>query len=260
MGADSNLEVMPVGVARVDITPSFPVRLSGYGNRRQEARDVAQPLFAKALAIGSDAGVGPAIWLSVENCGLTPEIRELVATRLLKSVGLQRQRLVISVTHTHTAPCLTGWAPFIFGEDIPPDHQAHIDLYTAELCDKLVSVSEEALKNRSAARLSWGVGTVRFAVNRRLLSTNRTWSDFGIQADGPVDHSLQTLVVRDESGQLQACVVNYACHCTTLGGDFNQIAGDWAGSAQKAIEADHPGCLAMVTIGCGADANPNPRG
>jgi putative membrane-bound dehydrogenase-like protein len=53
--------------------------------------------------------------------------------------------------------------------------------------------------------------------------------------------------------------VTYACHCTTLGGKFNQIAGDWAGYAQTAIEADQPGSIAMITIGCGADANPHPR-
>jgi hypothetical protein len=59
---------------------------------------------------------------------------------------------------------------------------------------------------------------------------------------------------------LVAVVANYACHCTTLGGDFNQIAGDWAGYAQQYIEAEHPGAVALITIGCGADANPEPRG
>ena len=32
----------PVGVARVDITPDYPVRLSGYGNRREETATVEQ--------------------------------------------------------------------------------------------------------------------------------------------------------------------------------------------------------------------------
>ena len=55
-------------------------------------------------------------------------------------------------------------------------------------------------------------------------------------------------------------VANYACHCTTLGGEFNKVCGDWAGFAQEAIERDHPGAVAFITIGCGGDANPRPRG
>ena len=30
-------------------------------------------------------------------------------------------------------------------------------------------------------------------------------------------------------GKVRAVVANYACHCTTLGGDFNKFCGDWAG-------------------------------
>ena len=34
------------------------------------------------------------------------------------------------------------------------------------------------------------------------------------------------LRVSDPDGTLRAVVVNYACHCTTMGGQFNKIAGD----------------------------------
>ena len=55
-------------------------------------------------------------------------------------------------------------------------------------------------------------------------------------------------------------VVNYACHNTTLRGNFKQIHGDWAACAQEFIEADHPGAVALITLGCGADADPCPHG
>jgi putative membrane-bound dehydrogenase-like protein len=55
-------------------------------------------------------------------------------------------------------------------------------------------------------------------------------------------------------------LANYACHCTTETGEFNQISGDWAGFAADMLEADHPGAVALIVIGCGADANPSPRG
>src|SRR3954463_5180815 len=56
-----------VGVARVDITPDYPIRLSGYGNRRTVSEGVAQKLWAKALAIGSDQDK-PVLWITVDNC------------------------------------------------------------------------------------------------------------------------------------------------------------------------------------------------
>jgi hypothetical protein len=51
----------------------------------------------------------------------------------------------------------------------------------------------------------------------------------------------------------------YACHCTTLGGEFNQICAEWAGYACDEIERQFAGSTALAIIGCGADANPEPR-
>jgi len=68
------------------------------------------------------------------------------------------------------------------------------------------------------------------------------------------------LVVTDPDGKLRAMFASYACHCTTLGGDFNQICGDWAGYAAEKLEQDHPGAIALIGLGCAGDANPAPRG
>ena len=238
----------PIGAAKVDITPDYGVRLSGYGNRRTESEGVAERIWAKALAIGPDENEGPAVLVTVENCGITREIRQQVAQRLQAATGVQNDRFVISASHTHTAPCLTNSLPFLFSRDIPADHQERIDRYTRELTEKLLDVAVRALANRQQGRLWWSTGNVGFAKNRR----GREFQ--------PVDHSLPVLVAKNESDRLIAIVANYACHCTTLGGDFNKIAGDWAGYAQQYLEQDNPGAVALITIGCGADANPAPRG
>jgi hypothetical protein len=41
---------------------------------------------------------------------------------------------------------------------------------------------------------------------------------------------------------------------------YYKWSGDYAGFAQAAIEKAHPGVVAMFWTGCGADANPLPRG
>ena len=43
--------VYQVGMARFDVTPEYPIRLNGFGNRRQESEGVGQGIWAKALAI-----------------------------------------------------------------------------------------------------------------------------------------------------------------------------------------------------------------
>ena len=248
---------VPVGVAVVDITPDGPIRLNGYGNRTTESEGVASRLKARALAIGGD-DPGPAVLLAVDNCGVTAPITEEVAARLKTKAGLPRERLAVASTHTHTGPCLGGGIPFLFGGPLPAGQVERIERYTRALTDALEKVALAALADRKPGRLAWGRGTVGFAANRRVLKEGH-WAGFGVNPDGPVDHSLPLLRVTAPDGALRAVVVGYACHCTTLEGVFNKVCGDWAGFACEDIERDHPGAVAMVVIGCGADANPQPR-
>src|SRR5260370_30195086 len=44
--------LLQLGVAKVDITPASPIRLTGYASRRTESEGLEQRLWAKALAIG----------------------------------------------------------------------------------------------------------------------------------------------------------------------------------------------------------------
>jgi putative membrane-bound dehydrogenase-like protein len=235
VAADSSYAV---GVAQADITPTYPVRLSGFGFRRTESEGVAQKIWAKALAIGED---DPAVLITVDNLGVPARIVQELAKRLEKK-GVRRDRLAVTATHTHTAPMLTNVCPTLFGQPIPPDHQEHIDRYTREFTDALEKAALAALADRKPAKLSWGIGSVGFAINRRTKG-------------GPVDHDLPALVARDPNGKVRAIYVSYACHCVTLSN--NKVGGDWAGFAQQAIQDDHPGAVALVSIGCGADQNPN---
>ena len=152
---------------------------------------------------------------------------------------------------------LTSGLDFIFGNPIPPDQRAQIAQYTRELTDSLEKVVLAALAARAPASLTWGQGRVGFAANRRVLKDGH-WVDFGVNPNGPVDHSLPVLEATDSAGKVRAVLFGYACHCTTLGGEFNKICAEWAGYACDEIERQSPGSIALAVIGCGADANPEP--
>lgn len=248
IGVALSLEADPgfsAGAVRVDITPGYPVRLSGYGGRRDESSGVAQRIFARALALGEE-GAPPAVLVAVENLGVPDRVVTEVAGRVEKKAGVPRERFALASTHTHSAPMLSGICETLFGVDIPPEHQASIDQYTRELTDLLEKAALDALEARAPARLEWGRGKAGFAGNRRTKG-------------GPVDHELPLLRALNAAGGTIAVVAGYACHCTALGGDFNQVCGDWAGFASEMIESRSPGSVALVLIGCGGDADPYPR-
>ncbi len=237
-------ELCAVGAARVDITPNYPVRLSGYGSRRQPNQAVAQHLYAKALAIGAGKE-GPAVLVTVDNCGVPGSIRDEVAKRLSSKTGLKDERFAIASSHTHCAPVLLGVLPNLFSSDLPPEHLEGITRYTKDLTNHIEQVALAALADRKPAHLSWGIGAAGFASNRRNFPAK------------PVDHDLPVLRVTSPEGKVRAIFTSYACHCTTLG--INAFHGDWAGCAQEALEKAFPGAIALTALGCGADQNPNPR-
>jgi hypothetical protein len=253
-------DLVPVGVAVVDITPSYPIRMVGYESRKTESEGIASRLKARALAIGGDQETdgGPSVLVAVDNCAIGAKLTDEVASRLRRKAHLQREQFVICSTHTHCAPGLSSGLDFIFGNPLPADQKERIDRYTRELTDAIEKAALKALAARSPASLAWGQGQVGFAANRRVLKDGR-WVNFGVNPNGPVDHSVPVLRATDPAGKIKAVLFGYACHCTTLGGEFNKICGDWASYACDEIERQSPGAVALAIIGCGADANPAPR-
>ncbi len=248
-------ETMEVGVARIDITPEGPIRMAGYAVRQKtESEGVLQRLEAKALAFGSDEQ-GSSILITVDLVGIPGHVTKKLGELLSLKLHVDPAQLVICASHTHSGPEVGNLLNILQyrGEKTYSDsllalnQLVHIAQYIDQLTQKLESVSLAAMKNRKPALVAWGQGQALFAKNRRTPG-------------GPVDVALPILRVSDMDGKLRAVLVNYACHGTTLPGEVNKIHGDWMGEAQKQIEANHPGAIAMIAIGCGADANPQPRG
>jgi hypothetical protein len=108
----------------------------------------------------------------------------------------------------------------------------------------------DAVARLAPARLSYARDEADFAANRRTSFVPL----------GPVDHTVHVLRVDGLDGSLKVVVFGYACHNTTLPPTIVQYHGDYAGVAQSTLEQRHPGATAMFVAGCGADANPAPRG
>ena len=249
---------LSVGAASIDITPQFPVRLSGYASRAEATETVASPIQAQALAL-SDSTNSPSVWITLDAIGVSSEMSAEISRRLEERFGVTRKQLIVSASHSHSTPHLDGVLPNMFLQPLPEEQQqASVD-YTQFVIDQLETVAAQAIENMQPGYLDWGVGSLDFAINRRVL-VDGLWSRFGEQPDGPKDRDLPVLKVSDVNGDILAILVSYACHCTTLGGDSNAIHGDWAGVARERMLKNYPQAIPMIAIGCGADQNPAPRG
>lgn len=240
-------KLIDVGVARIDITPEKPVRLSGYSGRDNPFDSVHHKLWAKAMAFGNK-NEGYSILITVDLLGIPGKITEKVRSELRDSIALNPENFTICASHTHSGPQI-GNIVSHFNKPLSPDELAEISLYAMNLTTKLKEVSLMAVQNIKSSSVFWGQGEVDFAINRRT----------SINPDGVVDHSLPVLKISDPDGAVRAVLLSYACHAVTLGPKNNVVHGDWAGEAQIQIEENFPGAIAMVAIGCGADQNSHPR-
>lgn len=242
-----------VGLASVDITPAEPIPMSGYASRRAPFEAVAQPLYAKAMAVQDREG-NRAVLITADLLGFTRERSEAICSRLEASDGLSREQVLLNASHTHAGPLVSG----SMMASAPEASREAIGRYIGVMEDKIVSAAQKALLDLRPARLDWGRGVAQFVMNRREFTERGVI--LGTNASGPADRTVPVLRVTGEDGSPRAVVFGAGSHCTTLTGGNMLIAGDYAGYAQEFLEARRPGIQAMFMTGCAGDANPYPRG
>jgi hypothetical protein len=251
--AEPDSAAWKAGVAVRAITPDEPLWMAGYGNRNKPSEGKQTELYVKALALEDPQG-RRLVLLTSDLVGVPRGLSVAVAGRVRQRTGLPRERLMLTVSHTHCGPVLRASLSDMY--DMPPGLAAKVGPYTDTVRDRMVEVIVAALADLKPAALSVGRGTARFAVNRRKPTPRGVVND--ANPEGPVDHDVPVLKVTAPDGKLRAVAFGYACHNTTL--QFYRWCGDYAGYAQQYLQEKHPGAVALFWTGCGADANPLPRG
>jgi hypothetical protein len=248
------------GFAKVDVTPQTPVRMSGYGNRDHPSEGIETKLHARAMALRPAASAETFVLVQFDIVGMPASFTEDVARQVQEMFKVARDHFVLCATHTHAGPHLPIGLTNIFQTPMTDEERKRGDEYVDFAKQRLVEVVGVAIQDLKPAALSLGTGRVGFAANRRVVKDGR-WTGFGVQPNGPTDHRVDVLkIVSPADGKLRGVVFNYACHATTVGGDYYRINGDWPALAAEQIESDNAGATALSVIGCGADANPEPRG
>ncbi len=243
------------GTAKAVITPEKSMWMAGYGGRDHTAEATLHDLYIRVVAL-EDANGHKAVILSSDTLGISQSIYNNTCATLKKELGLERAQIMLNSSHTHCGPVLRGALYDTY--PLKAEHIKQIEEYSNVLEEKIITTIKQAFNSMESVRLYAGKGITRFGVNRR---NNREADVPAIRAKnelkGPIDHSVPVLAIRSLDGKLKGVVFGYACHNTTL--SFYKWCGDYAGFAQYALEASHPGAVALFAMGCGADQNPIPR-
>jgi hypothetical protein len=255
LAADSPQAQWRVGLAKVQITPEKPIRMSGYASRNKPSEGVLMYLYAKAMAV-EDAEGSRAVLLTADLIGFRAPLAEAICKRVEQKTGLKRRQILLCPSHTHTGPVVGMIDPKRYG--LKEDELTRVEAYSKRLQEELPKLVAAALDDLQPAKLSWGLGVANLVMNRREFTDRGV--RLGVNPRGYADRSVLVLRVDSPEGKLRGVVFGCACHNTTLTGQHYVLSGDYAGFAQGHVEREHPDVQAMFMMGCGGDANPYPRG
>ena len=161
LAASTFAKPLKAGFARVVITPEQPVWLSGYAARTKPSEGKLHDLHAKALALEDERGYRVVI-VTTDLLGFSKEVAEPIAVAAQKQYGLRREQLLLSSSHTHTAPIVRS--NLIGAYALDDEQAARINAYAKLLHERIISVIGAAIRDLAPANLSLVHGTGSFAI------------------------------------------------------------------------------------------------
>lgn len=260
--------VLKAGIAKVDITPSKPVSMGGYGLRVGPSNGVFAPIYTRALVFDDGTQRLAFIVSEILDYRNHDEIRKRVAG----ATGIPVAAILIATVHNHSAP---------FPGSGPADQE-----WEHEFVGKMITAVKNAIANLEPVRLGGSLGHSRIGVNRRKKidaaysettfdenyfsqSYGKSKTDhpvkiheiegvvrLGNNPEGPIDDEVGILRIDSLSGKPLGVFVNYACHGTSLGGRNNTISPEWMGHMLEYVEKKIPGVVGIFANGAAGDINP----
>ncbi len=212
-------KVFRAGAHSVDISPEkFPVIVNAMFTERSANR-VVDRLFAKAIVL--DDGRTRAVLCVVDTTAMDRKLIDRAKELAAKATGIPTERMLVSATHTHSAPSAVG----ALGSRADAR-------YVEWLPGRIAEAIAGAAKNLAPARVGWAVvDDWEHTFNRRWIRRpDKMLADpFGqrsvrahmhpgyrnpdaIGPSGPVDPGLSLLAVQSPDGRAIALMANYSQH------------------------------------------------
>ncbi len=248
-----------VGTASVDITPNKAVALWGqFGLRLSTKPDT--PLSANVVALQS--GTARTTFVSLDLLQL-PEvfvqaIRDAVAQ---KDASINVQNIVLTATHTHTAPVLRPGTP-----GIPVNQQTMtVEETIAYLADKISDGIVAAWSSLAPGKMSYGLDRNSIGFSRRAVYANGSARMYGntnradfVNLEGMDDDAVGSIFFYDRQDNLKAIIVNVACPSQVVESQSSINADFWL-PVRDSLKARYGEGIVVLGWGAAAgDMSPRP--
>ena len=216
---------LKVGAAKVDVTPpanELPKAMLG----------VLDPINVRAIVV--DDGKSRAAMVTVDAGAISTETWQHVSARVERELRIPATQLLLTATHTHSAPFLRG----------------------ERFENQIFEAVRKAAAAAQPARMAYGTGVSYINVNRNIIDpeTHRWWE--GPNYEGVSDKTVAVVRFESLSGAPIAIYYNYGVHAV-LAGNLDLVSADLPGAASNYIE-DSLGndVVAVYSNGAAGDQNP----
>jgi hypothetical protein len=222
-------------------------------------------LHARCLVL--DDGHTMIVIAVCDSCMIPREIFDAAKERASKSTGIPTDHMLMSATHTHSAPTVGG----VFQSE--PDED-----YRKFLAEKIAEGVEKAYRNLAPAKIGWAVGKDPTQVfNRRWKmqpdaippdpfgkSTDTVRMNPGYQAkgliepSGLIDPDVSILSLQSKDGRPIALLANYSLHYVggvePLSADYFAAFAERIGQLLQAGDSE-PRFVGIMSNGTSGDIN-----
>ena len=222
---------MKIGWAQADITPEETVAISGQFHARV-SEGVRDRITATVLVL--DTGAEHVALVSCDLVAISPELWEGVGARL---DGPSADALIMSATHTHTAPEIrpygtaAGSSAEAFGVELKV---MAVDDYVKFAAGQIANAVNEAWASRAEGSVAFGLGQAVVGRNRRWVDVHGNSTMYGntntpefSHIEGYEDHSVNVLATYDAAGDLTGVIVNIPSTSQETEGLFEISADFW---------------------------------
>ena len=252
------LAELSAGAAQVDITPiKLPVTVNG-GFLTNKVRIIADRLHSRAIVI-SDKKETIAIAV-VDSCMIPTHLCDAVKEQVFIKTGIRKNRILISATHTHSAPsvmdlCLgtdkdEDYSNFLPGKIAESIIRAHSKLQPAKAGWSVFDGSDYTKPRRWAF---WpGTGTDPFGEKTIRANMHPGYQNPSATGEtGPTDPWFTLFSLVSENNQPIAVLGNFSMHYFS---GHSGISSDYFGRYSKELSARlGNGCVVALSQGTSGD-------
>jgi hypothetical protein len=226
------------GVAEKVLTPKHPTFLTGYplplDRYHTEVHD-----DIKAHCFYLKNGSDRLVIITLDLCYYSKRRVQSVREKIYKLCGIPAENIMISATHTHSAPAPAS-IPFRLWDDRNEMYPDYLDFVDEQITEGV----HEAMLNAFPASIGMGFGICGKEQN---VGGNRR------DKDGPADPQVWVTAIKDDSGKLRGALINYALHPTFLHAESRIITADYPCYIYEYFQKDDPDVVVGFQIGAAGD-------